>query len=164
MVQTFFIRIVWLFSLVLIQVLILNNVNLFGLITPYIYVYFLLNEDIKIPRNISMLWAFSCGILIDIFSDTPGINAASSVFLSFIRIYILRLFVSHDMLEQGIPMIRTIGFPAYLKYILLSVLIHHSLVVMLCYFSLSSIGYMMLRILLSTLFTSLLIIIDNTRR
>lgn len=165
MVQKIFFRIVWLLILVLVQALVLNNVNLFGCITPYLYVYFILMADVNESKNVTMLWAFFCGILIDMFSNTPGINAASSIFIAFVRLYVLRLFVSRDVIEQGTPSIKSIGLSSFSKYILLSVLLHHLLLVLLCYFSLSSVGEIVLRILLSSLLTFILIlVIDNTKK
>lgn len=165
MIQTWLFRILWLIALVLLQALVLNNVNAFGYATPYIYIYLILRIEVESSRNSVMLWAFACGLLVDIFSDTPGINAAASVFVAFIRLFVLRLFAMHDSIEQGCPSIKTIGLGAFTKYVSTCTLLHHAILVILCYFSLDSAGEILLRILLSSIMTIVFIIVlDNIRK
>ena len=78
-------RMGWFVGLVLLQVLILNNVHIAGYATPFLYVYFILKFASGTSRNELMLWAFFLGLAIDIFSNTPGMNAAATVFLAFVR-------------------------------------------------------------------------------
>lgn len=165
MVQTVLFRLLWMVVLVLVQALVLNKVNILGYITPYLYIYIILKADVNESRNSVMLWAFLCGILVDVFSDSPGINAASSVFLAFVRPNVLSLFVSRDALEQGVPSIKTIGIGAFTKYVAVSALLHHSFLVAVSYFSLTSVGEMILRVVLSSVLTVVFILlIDNIRK
>lgn len=89
-------RIAWFVGLVLVQVLMLNNVCLFGLATPFVYVYFLLALDRDIDHNALMVLAFLIGLVVDIFSNTPGVNAGASVLVAFMRPSLLRLFSPRD--------------------------------------------------------------------
>ena len=100
-------RMGWFVGLVLLQVLILNNVHIAGYATPFLYVYFILKFASGTSRNELMLWAFFLGLTIDIFSNTPGMNAAATVFLAFVRPTFLRLFTPRDTLDSIIPSIRT---------------------------------------------------------
>lgn len=152
-------------ALVLLQAVIFNNVNVFGLITPYIYIYFVLNLETNMPRNTALLWAFAIGILVDMFSDTPGVNAAASVFTAFTRLFVLRLYVPRETAEQTVPSIRNFGLMGFAKYEFTAVALHHAIVVSLCYFSFSNFGELLLRISLSTLLTGVLIlVIDNIKK
>lgn len=165
MVQTVLFRILWLVVMVFFQAFVLNKINLFGYITPYIYIYIILKSDVNESRNSVMLWAFLCGLLVDMFSDSPGINAAASVFLAFIRTNLLALFASRESLEQGVPSIKTIGIVAFAKYTAVASLLHHSFLVAVSYFSLTSVGEMSLRILLSAIMTTaFILLIDNIRK
>ena len=85
-------RIAWFIGLTLIQVLLLNNICLFGYATPFIYVYFLLVIDKDVDQSVLMLMAFLLGLIVDIFSNTPGVNAGASVLLAFMRPGLLQLF------------------------------------------------------------------------
>ena len=92
MIITYIHRIGWFIGLVLLQVLILNSVHIAGYATPFLYIYFILKFSSGTSRNELMLWAFFFGLTIDIFSDTPGMNAAATVLLAFLRPSLLRLF------------------------------------------------------------------------
>ena len=60
--ERLFSRIAWFVGLVLVQVLLLNNICLFGLATPFVYIYFLLAVDKDVDRNMLMLIAFFLGL------------------------------------------------------------------------------------------------------
>ena len=46
---------------------------------------------------------FFFGLAVDILSDTPGMNAAATVLLAFLRPTFLRLFVPRDTLDTLVP-------------------------------------------------------------
>ena len=140
-------------GLVLLQVLILNNMHIAGCATPFLYIYLILKFESDIPRNTLMLWAFFVGLAVDIFSDTPGMNAAATVFLAFMRPVLLCLFVPRDMVESITPSIRALGVSPFLKYVSASVLVHHSFLLLVEFFSLAAWGLLLLRILASSLLT-----------
>ena len=146
-------KIGWFIGLVLLQVLILNNVHIAGYATPFLYIYLILKFESDTPRNALMLWAFFLGLAVDVFSDTPGMNAAATVLLAFLRPTFLRLFVPRDTLDTLVPAIRTMGILPFLKYLVVSVPIHHGLLLTLEFFSFAHIGTLLLRIAASTLLT-----------
>ena len=146
-------KIGWFIGLVLLQVLILNNAHIAGYATPFLYIYLILKFESDTPRNALMLWAFFLGLAVDVFSDTPGMNAAATVLLAFLRPTFLRLFVPRDTLDTLVPAIRTMGILPFLKYLVVSVLIHHGLLLTLEFFSFAHIGTLLLRIAASTLLT-----------
>lgn len=146
-------KIGWFIGLVLLQVLILNNVHIAGYATPFLYIYLILKFESDTPRNALMLWAFFLGLAVDVFSDTPGMNAAATVLLAFLRPTFLRLFVPRDTLDTLVPAIRTMGILPFLKYLVVSVLIHHGSLLTLEFFSFAHIGTLLLRIAASTLLT-----------
>ena len=153
MIITYIHRIGWFIGLVLLQVLILNNVHIAGYATPFLYIYFILKFDSGTSRNELMLWAFFFGLTIDIFSDTPGMNAAATVLLAFLRPIFLRLFVPRDTLDTLIPAVRTMGIFPFLKYLVICVLVHHGMLLTLEFFSFAHIGTLLLRVVTSTLLT-----------
>ena len=155
-------KIGWFIGLVLLQVLILSNVHIAGYATPFLYIYLILKFESDTPRNALMLWAFFLGLAVDVFSDTPGMNAAATVLLAFLRPTFLRLSLSmtigclmapRDTLDTLVPAIRTMGILPFLKYLVVSVLIHHGLLLTLEFFSFAHIGTLLLRIAASTLLT-----------
>ena len=153
MIITYIHRIGWFIGLVLLQVLILNSVHIAGDATPFLYIYFILKFSSGTSRNELMLWAFFFGLTIDIFSDTPGMNAAATVLLAFLRPIFLRLFVPRDTLDTLIPAARTMGIFPFLKYLVVCVLVHHGMLLTLEFFSFAHIGTLLLRVVTSTLLT-----------
>lgn len=153
MVINYLHKIGWFIGLVLLQVLILNNVHIAGYATPFLYIYLILKFESDTPRNVLMLWAFFLGLAVDVFSDTPGMNASAAVLLAFLRPVFLRLFVPRDMLESFVPAIRTMGILPFLKYLVVSVFVHHAMLLTIEFFSFAHLGTLLLRIAASTLLT-----------
>lgn len=117
-------RIRWFVFLVLVQVLVLNYVYINHYATPLFYIYFILKVDSDIGRKNLMLWAFALGLCVDVFSNTPGMNAAASVLLAFCRPLLLRSQIlrgSPDVFEPGI---RAMGFSHFLRYAFIGTLVH----------------------------------------
>jgi rod shape-determining protein MreD len=152
MIISYIHRILWFVGLLLLQVVILNGIHLGGYATPYIYIYFILSLNSATSRNEAMLWGFVLGLCIDIFSNTPGINAAASVALAFVRPYFLRVFITHDNSDIT-PSIKHLGFSSFAKYVSLSVFAHHLLLFTLIFFSFSSISVLLMHIVSSAFLT-----------
>ena len=153
MIQDYLHKSAWFVGLLLLQVLILNNVHIAGYATPFLYIYMIIKMDSETPRNGLMLWAFFLGLGVDLFSDTPGMNAASVVLLAFLRPLLLRLFAPRDLTGNYAPSPRTMGTGAFLKYATACVLLHHAVLLSLDYFSAAHFGLLALRILASTALT-----------
>ena len=146
-------RLIWFVGLVLLQVFVLNRIQWFGVATPFLYIYLILTMDHNISRNKLMLWAFAIGLTVDIFSNTFGIHAAASTLIAFIRPVLLRLFFLRDENELFEPGIRFMGTGAFWHYALACTVIHHSVVFLLLFFSLSQPFILLMHILASTLLT-----------
>lgn len=165
MVLNYLHKIGWFIGLVLLQVLILNNVHIAGYATPFLYIYLILKFESDVPRNVLMLWAFFLGLTVDIFSDTPGMNASATVLLAFLRPTFLRLFVPRDTLDALVPAVRTMGVSPFLKYLIVSVFVHHAMLLTIEFFSFAHIGTLLLRIVASTLLTvSCIMAIEGIRK
>lgn len=153
MIITYIQRIGWFVGLALLQALILNNVHIAGYATPFLYIYFILKFSSGTSRNELMLWAFFFGLTIDIFSDTPGMNAAAVVLLAFVRPFLLRLFTPRDNLDSFVPSFSSMGISPFLKYTVTCVFVHSLALLTIEYFSFSSILLLLLRVALCTLLT-----------
>lgn len=165
MIITYIHRIGWFVGLVLLQVLILNNVHIAGYATPFLYIYFILKFSSGTSRNELMLWAFFFGLTIDVFADTPGMNAAATVLLAFVRPTFLRLFTPRDTLDSIIPSIRTMGFSSFLKFAVTSVFVHHLFLLGIEFFSFAGMPLMLLRVVACTLLTvTCIMAIEGIRR
>jgi len=158
MIITYIHRIGWFIGLVLLQVLILNNVHIAGYATPFLYIYFILKFASGTSRNELMLWAFFFGLTIDIFADTPGMNAAATVLLAFLRPSLLRLFTPRDNLDSIIPSFKSMGITA-------SVFVHSLALLSIEFFSFTSIWLLLLRVISCTLLTlTCILAVEGIRR
>lgn len=106
---TYLQRIEWFIGLVLLQVLVLNRMHMNGYATPFFFIYFILKYNSGVSRNTLMVWSFLLGLTVDIFSNTPGMNAAAATLLAFMREPILRLVTLRDSAEDFEPGIKSMG-------------------------------------------------------
>lgn len=155
--------------LVTAQVVIFNNICLFNIAIPIIFIYFIIRLPISININLVMTIAFITGLIIDIFSDTQGVHALSCTITSFVKRDILRLYITRedDVSDDEIT-IKSIGFSAYFKYLLTIVLLYCTLIFCIEAFTFFNIMQIILRIICSTILSFLLILglerIINSRR
>lgn len=143
--------------LVLVQVLVLNNIQFMGYISPCIYILFLLSLPVRTPRWLELILAFVLGIVIDIFFNTLGLHAFASVLVAFLRVPFLKRITT---LEENVniePSIQTLGAGAYAKYMVVLVLIHHITLFYLEAFTFTHFWVTLYRALLSSVVTILLI-------
>ena len=160
----YIIRLEWFIILVLLQVLVLNHIHFEQYATPLFYIYFLLKIDSDNSRKGLMLWAFSLGLCIDIFSNTPGLNAATAVCTAFCRPWILRLFSLRDITDNFEPGMYQMGFASFFRYTIVLVLLHAFILNILDTFSLANMPTLLLkiaRIQLSRSYSSYVLILSG---
>jgi rod shape-determining protein MreD len=144
--------------LVLFQVLVLNNIQFLGYINPYLYILFILALPVQLPRWFLLIMAFVLGLTIDAFSNTIGMHAFATVFVAFFREGIIKLFTNIEEGNNPTPSFHTFGVSAYIKYVVLMVIIHHTTLFILEAFSFSNFWTMLAKIILSSFVTILLIL------
>jgi rod shape-determining protein MreD len=146
--------------LVLLQLLIFSKMHFSGYINPYVYILFILLLPFDIPGWVLLVTSFGLGLTVDIFLDSMGIHAAASTLLAFSRPAVIRLITIRSDFEQGaVPSISSQGFNWILIYSLLSILIHHTMLFFLEIFRLTEFWDTLYRIVLSSLFTWMFILI-----
>ncbi|RVU00161.1 rod shape-determining protein MreD [Mucilaginibacter limnophilus] len=148
--------------LVFIQAFLLKNMTVYELSTPYLYILFVMLLPFETPNIVLFPLAFLIGLCVDAFYDTPGLHAASTVLLAFVRV----LFVNVTVQKEGLdtdpqPTLASMGFRWFFTYALILTLFHHFLLFNLEVFSWNEIQYTLSRFLLSTVFTVFLIIISG---
>lgn len=151
-------RIGWFMVYVMAQVMVLNRIHLLGVATPLLFVYFVLQLPRNCPKWESLLWAFVMGLFIDIFTNTPGLAAASLTLVAAVQPYYFELFLSRDAAKNIRPSLAAMGLTRYLVY-------STPLVLLMCtaFFSLETLSFFnwqhwLLCIAGSTVITMLLIV------
>jgi rod shape-determining protein MreD len=148
--------------LVFIQVLVLNNIQLSGYINPYFYILFILLMPFETPGWAVTLLGFSIGMTIDLFANTPGVHAIATTFMGYLRLFVLRYMSPRDGYEPGtFPRVSYYGFNWFFRYALILTLSHHFILFIVESFQFAAFGHIMLRVLLSSIFTLVLIMISQ---
>ena len=146
--------------LILLQVLLFNNIMFSGYINPYVYIMIILVLPIEIPSWLLLIVSFLTGLSIDIFSGTIGMHTAATVLTGFTRPYVLRVIAPRDGYESGDgPSMELYGVRWFLIYSLIIVLIHHMSLFYLEVFSFTDFFRTMLRVILSSGFTVIFILL-----
>lgn len=158
MVLKYFNYLGWFIVLVVLQVLIFNNILFFDYATPFLYIYLVFFIDSSLlSRNWLMILGFILGLSVDIGSNTLGMHAAATVLLSFIRPYLLNLLTKSNDDEILEPKMSVLGKGGYFNYLLMGVFIHHTLLIGVEFFTVTSFLDLSLRIISSTLLTTICI-------
>lgn len=145
-------NIIRLLFLVLVQVTILNQIYFFGFANPMLYLLFFMTFPYQESKSLLLIIAFFTGIVIDVFSDTGGIYAASTLFVVFVRPLFIRLFFGQNFDFQEINLFQ-ISFLARVVYILLITFLFHSLFYLLELFDFHLWLVSFWKIIVSTIFS-----------
>lgn len=146
-------------ALILIQAVVFNHICLFGVAVPFAFIYVLLRLPINMSRNWALTCGFFLGLIIDIFSDTQGMNSLSCTVIMAVRRPVLRLyFPREDELSDPCPSISSLGVVTYTKYALSMSLIFSVIIFTVEAFSFFNFAMLILRIIFSTLLTTLLLL------
>ncbi len=150
------------FVLVLVQVLIVKNIELGRFINPFVYVLFIIMLPFETPKWLLLFSSFLIGISIDMFYDTSGMHAAACVLMAYIRPGVLKLFSPRDGYEFGTqPSIQYLGIPWFLSYAGILVVVHHLILFYVEIFRLSEFFSTFFRVIVSSIFTILLVVISQ---
>ncbi len=154
----------WFAGLVILQVLLFNNIQIAGVINPFLYIYLIIALPIHINRISLILAGFILGLVVDVFSNTWGIHAMATTLIAFLRPYVLNLFFTQEEMDRVMPRFRLMG-GNYINYIVSLVFIHHLVLFFLEAFSFSCFWLVLLKVFVSSLITILLILmLEKIRR
>jgi rod shape-determining protein MreD len=144
--------------LLLVQIIIFNNMNFLGYISPFPYILFIILYPVNGNKYGLLLASFLLGITLDIFSNSGGIHAAASIVLAYYRPYIFKFSFGVSYEYQTVKL-NDVLTPERFSFILISVLIHHIILFILETFQISFLWDTLVRIILSTVFTIIICII-----
>lgn len=107
------------------QAVFFNNMVLFNVALPIVFIYIIISLPITYSSIAATSIGFISGLIVDIFSDTPGVNALCCTLLAFMQHTVFHLYVSTDIdLAEQRPSPRNMGAGAYMKYALTMVVIY----------------------------------------
>ncbi|SEM46566.1 rod shape-determining protein MreD [Olivibacter domesticus] len=146
--------------LITMQVFLFKNMGYYNLATPFPYVLFLLMLPLGIPKWLLFLISFFTGLTVDVFYDTLGVNAAACVALAAIRTTFISITIQLENHETfATPSISEMSFRWFFIYNLVLVFVHHFVLFLLEAFTFNNLHYTLIRVILSCIFTILLILL-----
>ncbi|MGI6074321.1 MAG: rod shape-determining protein MreD [Fermentimonas sp.] len=148
-------------SVVLVQVLLLNRILMVGMAVPIVYIYFVLKLNAGRNPYFVILSSFLLGFIIDMFMNTPGINAAATTIVGTCRQGIFYLFYDRDTHEDYVPSIHTDSF-SFVKYTIFMVVLHLLLLFFIESFTFFNWEVTLKRTLTSSFVSVLLIIVVDS--
>ena len=144
--------------LLTVQIIIFNNMNFLGYISPFPYILFIILYPVNGNKYGLLFASFFLGLILDMFINSGGIHAAACLILAYYRPYLFRFSFGLSYEYQTVKLNDDLT-PERFSFILLSVIIHHITLFLLEAFRISFFWDVLLRTLLSTIFTILICII-----
>ena len=138
--------------LLLAQVLIFNRMDLFGFVNPFPYILFIILYPVNGNKTGLLVSSFFLGLIMDMFWNSGGVHAAACLVLAYFRPAIFKFSFGLSYEYQTVKLNDSLT-PERFSFILIAVVIHHFTLFILEIFKLSSILDILVRTVLSTLFT-----------
>ena len=95
------------------QVLILNHVHLLDVAMPLLYIYFAITFRRGFPRWVILLSCFLMGLIVDMFSSTPGLAAGTMTLIGFIQPFLVERTAPRDSAEDMEISVATLGYGGF---------------------------------------------------
>ncbi len=140
------------------QIVIFNNIDLFGYINPYPYILFILLYPVNSNRAGLLVASFLLGLTVDMFTNSGGIHAASCLILAYFRPTYFKFAFGLSYEYQTIKINDRLS-PERFTFIFISILTHHFILFMLEYFKFTFILEALLRTIVTAIFTLIISII-----
>lgn len=138
--------------LLAVQIVIFNNMNFLGFIMPLPYILFIILYPVNGNKSGLLLASFLLGLTMDVFSNSGGVHAAACIMLAYLRPSIFKFSFGISYEYQTIKL-NDVLTPERFSFILISVIIHHFTLFILEAFQVSFFLDILIRSLLSTVFT-----------
>lgn len=140
------------------QIIIFNNINLFGFVSPFPYVLFIILFPVNGNKSALLISSFFLGLLLDIFSNSGGIHTTASILLAYFRPSIFKFAFGVSYEYQTIKLNDTLT-PERFSFLFVAILLHHLILFILEAFQFSLIFDILLRSITSTVLTIIISII-----
>ena len=147
--------------LVLVQVLVFNRLNFFGFINPMVYILFLYWYPIKENRAVFISIGFLLGLVIDIFSDTLALHAASTVTIAYLRPTIMRFVFGINYEFQSFKLSNTTRVQQ-ITFLALLIVAHHVIFFTLEIFSLANLLVILKKVIFTGIGTLILCLLFSS--
>ena len=123
-------------ALVVLQ-LVCNKIVLFNVAMPVVFIYLILRLPVNRHGGWVLTIAFLSGLLIDVFTNTPGMNSLACTIMAAVRRPVFNMFVSRENdMNVPVPSVDSMGVGDYFKYMAVLVTLYCTLIFLIQAFSL----------------------------
>lgn len=140
---------------VMFQVLFLNNIHYLRIATPFLYLYCIIKMPIGISRSGVLIFSFITGLIVDMFSNTPGMHAGACALVGLLREPLIHFLQGEDIADGLYPSYHSFGYAGFIRYVALFVFIHHVTLLLLEALTLFDPLFLLIRVGASVLMTIL---------
>lgn len=140
------------------QVIVFNNINLFGFISPFPYILFIILYPVNGNKSGLLVASFLLGIILDMFSNSGGIHTTACLLLAYFRPSIFKFAFGVSYEYQTIKLNETLT-PERFSFLLVAVVLHHLVLFIFEAFQFSLLWDILIRTLLSSSITLIICII-----
>ncbi|MCX6315210.1 MAG: rod shape-determining protein MreD [Sphingobacteriales bacterium] len=147
-----------------VQVFVLDKIHLHQMVTPYLYFLFILWLPFRMKRSWQLIVAFALGFALDSFRHQYGFHSAACVLIAYFRPFLINLFIPQEGADTNYeePSIKSMGgMMPYLIFTGVLTFIHHAWLFLLEAWQFGNIWYFLIKTILSTAISLLLIIITE---
>lgn len=148
---------------ILLQVTIIRHLDLGIYFNPFIFIGAILMLPFRLNKTLVLIIAFASGLIIDMFYNTMGMNAAACTFIAFCRPTVLRLYSpAGDYNADATATIGSMGIRWMLSYTGILIFLYHLVLFYLEMFSLHGFFTTFLKVILSALTSLILLLITQS--
>ena len=146
------------FLVLLVLQLVCNKIVLFNVAMPVVFIYLILRLPVNLHGGWVLTIAFFSGLIIDIFNNTPGMNALACTIMAALRRPVFNVFVSRENdMNIPIPSVESMGVGDYLKYMAMLVTVYCTLIFLIQAFTLHNMLLTLARIAASSVLSIIVI-------
>lgn len=107
------------------QLLLLENVQLFGYLNPYYYPILILLWPVRWNRALSLVVALVLGMVMDLFENSGGLHTSALVLLAYVRPYLLKSLVARAV-EEGLSVnLSSLGPTKFITFTTMGLFVFH---------------------------------------
>lgn len=144
------------FLLILFQVLVFDNIDLFGFSDPAIYLVILITYRLTLDQFGFIFLGFATGFLLDLLTHTAGAHTIACLSIAFMRPLISRFALGANY-DQPNAMFTGTLWTNRMLYLFIMIIIHQFIFTLVAYFSLAHFGVIFKQTLTNTFISFILI-------
>ncbi|HTA26973.1 MAG TPA: hypothetical protein VK809_04250 [Bacteroidia bacterium] len=148
---------------ILLQVTIIRHMDMGIYFNPFLFVGAILMLPLRLDKTLVLFIAFTTGLIIDMFYNTMGMNAAACTFMAFCRPSVLRFYSpAGDYNADATATVGSMGIRWMISYAGTLIFLHHLVLFYLEMFSFHNFFTTLLKVILSGVATLILLLVTQS--